>query len=236
MPYTPAEDHARPAITKDNIGPNTGGVTWPEYLHLIFAHRSSKRIHSTMLEMEGAPPILPLTEHEAPDVPCHDCLRTRMKQQRKPSMSRHKNATGPGQILCFGMHNLPVQGPNVEKYYTLFVDVVSRYQWIFFHSTKKADIILAILEDMITNLRQKPDSLNLHGLISGNAGEYLSGKVQVWCREHHISLTQTCPHYHYQAGLAEAPGYHLTDTARALMMQAELPQGLYLRWWTFRIT
>ena len=145
QPYKVSPDGSIPTFTQELIAKQTGGLTWSEFLHLIFGHAGHARIYKTLQNMEHAPKFSKNPGNQEADVPCRTCLQTRMKAQRKPAISRHKNATKAGQLIHFDMHHLEVETDSGETMYTVFVDAWSKMNWIFFHKDKKDSTVTAML-------------------------------------------------------------------------------------------
>eukprot|EP00644_Phytophthora_capsici_P000609 jgi/Phyca11/130395/e_gw1.93.112.1 len=62
---------------------------------------------------------------------------------------------------------------------------------------------------------------------SDNGGEFLGGEFQKICDEQGISTEMSEPEVHHQNGVAERTHRTLTESARALMLQTDLPHYLW---------
>lgn len=104
------------------------------------------------------------------------------------------------------------------KYYIIFVDDYTRYNWV-------------------VPLKAKSDSLNAFKLFKTNIENQPDKRIKsvqlVWggeCRcfspflaEHGIHFRHPCLHTHHQNGIAERKYRHITEAALTLLAQAKMP-------------
>lgn len=221
--YEVAKDGTIPRFTKQLLAKKAGGITMSELLHLIFGHAAHKRVYQTLQKMEQAPTFTKTHGPQEADVPCRTCLRAKMKASRKPVISRHRNATRAGQLIHFDMHALEVETDSGDHMWTVFVDAWSKMYFVFFHKSKKDNVLIAMLDELLTKLPAPPELLTLQEIFSDNAKEYIGTAVQNWCQQHKVAHTLSSPYFSHQNGLAESPGFHLMDTARAMLRESEVP-------------
>ncbi|KAF4143322.1 Integrase core domain [Phytophthora infestans] len=75
--------------------------------------------------------------------------------------------------------------------------------------------------------RRFGDTKSLKIYRSDNGGEFLGAEFRKVCEDEGISTEMSEPHAHHQNGVAERTHRTLADSARALMLQADMPHYLW---------
>ncbi|MDV3146748.1 MAG: transposase family protein, partial [Sweet potato little leaf phytoplasma] len=115
-----------------------------------------------------------------------------------------------------------IPSANGYRYYISFVDVFSRYTWIYFLKSK-SDAFAAFVK-FKTHI-EKLLNLPILQFQSDNGGEFLAFKP--YLDSHGISHRFSCPHTSQQNGIAECKHRHIVDTGLALLSHSSMP----LKFW-----
>ena len=106
------------------------------------------------------------------------------------------------------------------RYFVTFIDEFSRCTWVFL--MKERSEILSIFTSFVNEIKTQFDK-TIHILRSDNAKEYFSSAITSFMTSHEILHQSSCPHTPQQNGIAERKSRHLVETARTLLLHANVP-------------
>lgn len=104
------------------------------------------------------------------------------------------------------------------RYYVLFVDVASRYNWVF-PIERKLEV-----HNIFIQFKRNVEKLcnqQMKALQTDNIGEFLSLKSVL--AEHRIAHRRSCPYTHQQMGMVEHRHRHIVDLGISLLTHAKMP-------------
>jgi hypothetical protein len=130
----------------------------------------------------------------------------------KPLQLIHSDVWGPS----------PTISVNGNRYYVSFINVFTRYTWVFPIQTK-SDVMSTFLKFQVMVER-----LLNHKIISVQSdwgGEYRN--LHTYFQSVGITHRLSCPHTHQQQGCVERKHRHLIDTTLALLADSHLPQKFW---------
>ncbi|PKU65026.1 Retrovirus-related Pol polyprotein from transposon TNT 1-94 [Dendrobium catenatum] len=110
-------------------------------------------------------------------------------------------------------------------YYVSFIDDFSKFTWVY-PLIHKSDVFSKFIE--FQNYAERQFSRRIHILRTDNGGEYINNKFKTLCNHNGIIHQTSCPHTPSQNGVAERKHRHLIETTRALLLQASVPQALWV--------
>lgn len=175
---------------------------------------------SDLREAERKKTVIGLTRKDLGDEPeCDICLKGKMHRSPFPKKSTrescmldliHSDVCGPMRVASM----------SGAKYFVEFIDDQSRWCEVRFLKTKNE--VLKATKEYIA-LVQNQKGRNVKCLQTDNGREYLSNEFDDFLKSHGITRRLTVPYNPQQNGVAERKNRSLLDTARCLLIQAELP-------------
>ncbi|PKU87110.1 Retrovirus-related Pol polyprotein from transposon TNT 1-94 [Dendrobium catenatum] len=111
------------------------------------------------------------------------------------------------------------------KFYVSFVDDFTKFTWVY-PLIHKSDVFSTFIE--FQNMVERQFNRKIMILRSDNGGEFLNKKFQTLFKLNGIIHQLTCPHSPSQNGVAERKHRHLMETTRTLLIQASIPQHLWV--------
>ena len=112
----------------------------------------------------------------------------------------------------------PLVSNNGFHYYIIFMDVFSRYLWIF-PLAKKSDALNVFIS--FKNKIERLLDYKIKIFQSNNGGEYL--KFKKFLDSQHFSHRYSCPYTPEQNGLAERRHRQIIETGLSLLTTASVP-------------
>ncbi|RDX89782.1 hypothetical protein CR513_28447, partial [Mucuna pruriens] len=121
----------------------------------------------------------------------------------------HSDICGPSRVtsLCF-------------NYFVIFIDEYSRCTWVYL--MKERSELLSILMSFSKEVENQFGK-TIKILRSDNTKEYFSSELNSYLSSKGILHQSTCPHTPQQNGIAERKNRHLVETARTLLLSANVP-------------
>jgi len=193
------------------FGERTTPVSW----HKRLGHPVFRIVHRVLSKFK-----LPVISNKA-DPFCSACAQAKGHQLPfypfiskvcKPLQLIHSDVWGPS----------PTISVNGNRYYVSFIDVFTRYTWVF-PIQAKSDVMSTFLKFQVMVER-----LLNHKIISVQSdwgGEYRN--LHTYFQSVGIIHRLSCPHTHQQQGCVERKHMHLIDTTLALLADSHLPKKLW---------
>ena len=152
------------------------------------------------------------------------CVSCQMgKSHKRPFRNSHTSYTSPLQLVESDLWGpSPVLSTIGFKFYITFVDVYSRYTWIYFLKRKSE-----AFESFLHFKTQAKNQLNTTIKIfqSDWGGEFHS--FSSFFNTHGIIHRVSCPHTSEQNGIVERKHRHVVELGLTLLVQSSLP----LKFW-----
>lgn len=191
-----------------------------ETLHRRFGHGNFKDIRDAV--KKGAVTGVELVKSET-IINCDTCLKGKMTRTPFPKGSDRKSKIL--EIIHTDVWG-PIQSTSLggAKYYVEFIDDHSKYCEIRFLKSK-AEVLEKTKEYVALVEKQKGKSVKV--IQSDNGREYVNTEFDNYLKQKGISRRLTVPHNPEQNGTAERKNRTLLDTARCMLMDAELPNHFW---------
>lgn len=121
----------------------------------------------------------------------------------------HSDIWGPNRVASNGF-----------RYFVTFIDEFFRCTWVFL--MKERSELLPILTTFVNEVKTQFGK-TIKILRSDNAKEYFSSGLSSFLSAHGILHQSSCPHTPQQNDIAERKNRHLVETARTLLLHANVP-------------
>ncbi|KAI0520436.1 hypothetical protein KFK09_007911 [Dendrobium nobile] len=155
------------------------------------------------------------------------CISCRMGKSHKLKFNNSKSKTSKP----FELIHSDVWGPIPQseftnfRYYIVFIDDFTRFNWIYFMNSKNQTIncfqnFLKLIQNQFAST---PNYFRSDG-----GGEFTSTDFRTLLHSHGIIHQMSCPYTPEQNGLAERKHRHLLDLTRTLLHAANLPNKFWL--------
>jgi hypothetical protein len=118
---------------------------------------------------------------------------------------------------------------NGYRYYILFVDDYTRFNWLYLLK-QKSDVFTTFKNFKATV--ENEFSKQIKFLRTNCGGEYTSNEFNAFCASNGITYHLSCPHTPQQNGIVERKHRHIIECALTLLSHASLPTVH----WTYAIT
>jgi len=205
---SPSGSSSSSSINQALVGERTTPASW----HKRLGHPAFRTVQRVLSQFK-----LPVISNKAQPF-CSACAQAKGHQLPfyptiskvcKPLQLIHSDVWGPSPTISI----------NGNRYYVSFVDVFTRYTWVF-PIQAKSDVMPTFLQFQIMVER-----LLNHKIISVQSdwgGEYRN--LHQYFQSVGITHRLSCPHTHQQQGCVERKHRHLIDTTLALLTDSHLPQ------------
>ena len=159
------------------------------------------------------------------DQSCVHCLYGKM--HNVPFTNSQFKASLPFELVHSDLWGpAPVVSVNGFRYYMLFVDHYSRFNWLYPLKSKfEAFTKFVHFNAMVTN----QFSLKIKTFRSDRGGEFTSNEFKSYLSNYGINHQLSCPHTPQQNGVVERKHRHIIETVITLLTQASLDYSF----WTF---
>jgi transposase InsO family protein len=153
-------------------------------------------------------------------IQCTACIQGKQHRAPIPKVSHTKPSTELLHIvhsdICGPMSTASLGG---SRYFATFIDDCSRRVWVYFLN-HKSDLLTAFKQykALVENQSHK----RIKVLRTDNGGEYISHQMQSFLKENGIEWQPTAPHTPEHNGVAERMNRTLLDTARTMLIEANL--------------
>lgn len=211
--YIVDEKSERAALASE---PNDNLIRW----HQRYGHLNVKDLKK--LKSENMICGMNLNSN-ANEIKCEICAKCKIHAQpHKPSIHRetkvlelvHSDICGPMKTESLGR----------AKYFVTFIDDFSRYTETVM-LRKRSDVFQAFKN--YKQMVEKQTGQRIKKLRTDNGTEYLSNDFKKFLQEEGIIHQLTVEYTPQQNGVAERANRTLTEMARCIMLQAELPDSLW---------
>ena len=131
-------------------------------------------------------------------------------------------------VIPFGLVHSDVWGPSSIttssgiRWFVTFIDDCTRMTWLYLLK-HKSDVFLAF--KTFHTMDQTQFSTKIQILRFDNGGEYVNNGFIHYLTNHGILHETTCPQTPHQNGVAERKNRHLLETARSLLIGADVPRS-----------
>lgn len=154
---------------------------------------------------------------------CHACC-TR-KTHSFPYDFRKNSSVHPLELIYADIQGpAPMKSVNDARYYVLFVNDATKFNWWF--SMKKKSDVLDIFIIFMNQIKKQLDQINQQ-IQMYNGNEFLG--LKQFLEKHRIGHYWACPHTHQQMGVVERRHHHIIDMGLMLLNQASLQH----EFWSF---
>ena len=180
--------------------------------HRAFGHVSAKKMHDTARVADGVP-----TPSACPTW-CTSCTKGKMHvlpHSRNAWVERAKHPHDAWHIDLIGKFRSPSLGGNL--YIVTIIDNYSRYVTCIPIKNKSSATVLEALKKCMAELQSKPKK------IFTDWGTEFSGLFKEYCDNNMIKMEKSCPYRAYINGLVERANRSVTNVAKTLMQQSNLP-------------
>lgn len=126
----------------------------------------------------------------------------------------HSDIWGPSRVTS-------ILGP---KYFVTFIDEFSRCTWIYL--LKERSELFGVFQNFFKEIQNQFNS-SIRILRSDNAKEYFSASFNSFMAHNGIIHQSSCPHTPQQNGIAERKHRHIIETARTLLIHANVPSKFW---------
>ena len=150
---------------------------------------------------------------------CVHCLNGKMHQFPFPTFDFH--ASSPLELVHSDVWSpAPVTSTNDFLYYVLFVDVYSKFTWLYLLKYK-SDVLDVFKYFKATVENQLNSKIKI--LRTDNGGEFTFNAFKLFCSSHGITHQFSCPHTPQQNGVAERKHRHVVEYALTMLSHSKLP-------------
>lgn len=161
--------------------------------------------------------------HMGTFVGCDTCSFT--KATRKPFPASETVPEKIGDIIVsdvWGPFQIPSQ--RGSRYYVSFIDMKSRYGWVYFLSHKSE--VLSKFKELYMELRNQ-QNISVKTFRSDGGGEYINEAFNNYLKLHGIKRQITAPNSPQQNGVAERYNRTVLTIARSIYYNTGLPEKLW---------
>ncbi|CAN1176981.1 Retrovirus-related Pol polyprotein from transposon TNT 1-94 [Linum perenne] len=186
--------------------------------HSRLGHPHSARL-KFMIQHHVLPVRLNLRDIDDSTHYCTHCIEAKSSKQSFSSSETviahafdliHTDLWGPS----------PVPSRLGYKYFVLFVDLATRFTWIYWLRAKSE--LFTITKDFIQMVKTQFDK-TIKVFRSDPCGEYSSNALKELYKIHDIHYQMSCPGVSEQNGLVERKNRHVLELARAMLLQSHVP-------------
>lgn len=192
------------------VGERTSSAIWHERL----GHPNPQVIRSVLRRHQ-----LPYSSSSLPT--CDACCRG--KTHKLPHYSSTTTYKQPLELVFSDVWGpSPITSPDGFRYYISFVDVYSKYIWLYPLRCKSAALhVFKIFKNAV----EKQLNNSIVSIQTDGGGEFLAFKP--FLQQHGITHRISCPHSHAQNGTVEHRHRHIVDSDLTLLARANLPRQFW---------
>ena len=150
---------------------------------------------------------------------CIHCFNSKMHQFPFPTFDFY--ASSPLELVHSDVWSPAlVTSTNDFQYYVLFVDVYSKFTWLYLlkHNSDVLDVFRYFKATVENQLNSKIKILR-----TDNGGEFTFNAFKLFCSSHGIIHQFSCLHTPQQNGVAERKHGHAVEYALTMLSQSKLP-------------
>ncbi|CAI7868945.1 unnamed protein product [Closterium sp. NIES-53] len=143
------------------------------------------------------------------------------KFTRFPFPSSEATAKAPLDEVVMDMVGPLKLGAAGPEYFLTIVDVYTCMTWVYVLS-KKSDMVETVKTDWLPMVERQQDRL-VNAIRTDRGGEFLSKEFSLWLKKNGRKHSLTMLYSPAMNGIAERANWTITETARGLLIEAELP-------------
>ena len=213
------------------MGQTIGAGTESHGLYYLYPSTSTTcvAVESPDLHRRLGHPSLSKLKKMVSGLPQLESIKCESCQLGKHVRVSFSNRTNNRAMSPFDVVHSDVWGPSRVcsvlgyKYYVTFIDDFSRCTWIFLMNDRSEfNIFKNFCSEVMTQFGK-----TIRILRNDNAKEYFSVSFNSFMHSKGIIHQSSCPHTPQQNGVAERKHRHIVDTARTLLLNANVP----LKFW-----
>lgn len=189
---------------------------------------SNKERHIWLLHRRLGHPSFGYLHHLFPDLfsteehssfKCETCILAKSHrvpyhvsntQREMPFSLIHSDVWGPS----------PIVTTNGNRWFVIFVDDCTRMTWLYL--LKRKDEVFDVFQSFYIMI-QTQFSVKIKALRTDNGGEYVNTKFRDFCQKNGLIHETSCSQTPQQNGVSERKNRHILETARALLIGANVP-------------
>lgn len=178
----------------------------------------------SLVQLEREHMVVGLPKFQKFDLKCTACIQG--KQTRLPFTAKHEKSTK----RCLELIHTDICGPMKKEslsksiYFVTFIDDYSRKIFVYFIN-KKSDMINKFKQ--FKSLVENQTNQKIKAIRSDNGSEYTSNEFREFCQTNGIKQQFSAEYTPQQNGIAERANRTLTEMARCLKIEGNLPEYLW---------
>lgn len=159
---------------------------------------------------------------------CQSCIVGKNHQNSYHSSNNSELNCSPLDLILADVWGpAPIVSSNGCRYYVLFIDNATRFNWIY--PIERKSQVASVLKEFKIHVEVLCNK-RIKSFQSDNGGEFLV--LKNFLSENRIAHWKSCPHKHQQMGTVERRHRHIVDIGLALQDHAKLP----LSYWYYAFT
>lgn len=160
-----------------------------------------------------------------------ECVARSTRANMPSHRSQPTRAVYPFHTVHSDVASCGVTGFEEEKYFVTFIDVCTRYSFVYAMKAKSEvpEKFRLFLSEMKSLCRQHGKEAQIERLFTDNGGEYLSEVFEDICHQHSITHITTVPETPQENGLAERLNRTLFTMANSMLFGASLAAPFWAR-------
>jgi transposase InsO family protein len=143
------------------------------------------------------------------------------KQARHPFLAQTTHVSSkPLEMIHSDVWTTKTESIRGCRYYVRFIDEHTRKVWVYFMK-HKGEVFQHFLN--FKTMVEKEKGVSIKCLRSNGGGEYFSNEFNEYLKEHGIQRNYSCSYSPQQNGIVERKNRHITEIARAMLNEKNLP-------------
>nr|AAZ28935.1 polyprotein [Phanerochaete chrysosporium RP-78] len=202
-----------------------GKRTWEE-MHRILGHAHLASIKRLCLGLAEGVDVDMTSDDQ---FQCESCVRAKQHVQPFPDQAtRTPDKLKVGEIVASDTWG-PAQVRSVHSfyYYMSMTDLKSRFSGVYFSAQKSGLAKMALTEFRGLIRRMSRTGSSIMCLRIDNGTEFINNEFLQYCKSQGIVVETTAPYSPAQNGVAERLNRTLRESARAMLLAAELPRKFW---------
>ena len=196
----------------DELARSSGDDARNTIVHQAFGHISHRKLQATTSQVVGMP------KYSNSPHWCTACQKGKAGVHPHHKNARLERASAPHDVWhidLVGKFRSPSLGGN--SYVVTIIDNHSRYSTVVPISNKSSSTVLDALKRCIQELAHTPKK------VYTDWGSEFAGEFAAFCTQNSIRMEKSCPYRAWQNGLVERCNRALTNVAKTIMQQSNLP-------------
>jgi len=155
---------------------------------------------------------------------CEACQLGKQARHPFPIQTIHVSSK-PLEMIHSNVRTTKTESIKGCKYYVSFVDDHTRKVWVYFLK-QKGEVFQHFLN--FKAMVEKEKGVSIKCLKSNGGGKYFSNEFSEYLKEHGIQKKYSCSYSPQQNGVAERKNMHITEIARAMLNEKNLPNYFWV--------